>query len=230
MALTASIPQTEHAGSGIYEVPEAARYIKASSAGNALYAVKSHNLYRWLRRGVVAGTKSQGVTRDVFLSFEDLISMRVIVVLRNAGVSWSSIDQAQRWLREKTGMQWPFATEVLWTGQGEIFTAWSAGLVATGRHGQIALSLLQEHLLPIKDMTFSKTSQVAISWEPLHGIVLEPQIQFGAPCIKGTRIPTRTLFGMVEAGDSKEWVAKAFGISQEAVQAACDWETRLQAN
>ncbi len=79
-------------------------------------------------------------------------------------------------------------------------------------------------------MTFSKTSHMAISWEPLNGIVLEPQIQFGAPCIKGTRIPTRTLFGMVEAGDSKAWVAQAFGISQNAVQVACDWETRLQAH
>ncbi len=92
MALTASIPQTEHAGAGIYEVPEAARYIKASSLGNALYAVKSHSLYRWLRRGVVAGTESQESRRDIFLSFEDLISMRVIAVLRNAGVSWPSID------------------------------------------------------------------------------------------------------------------------------------------
>ena len=32
------------------------------------------------------------------------------------------------------------------------------------------------------------------------GVFLEPEIQFGAPCIKGTRIPTRTIVGMIEAG------------------------------
>ena len=61
-------------------------------------------------------------------------------------------------------------------------------------------------------LTFDTDTHMAISWEPMDGIVLEPLIQFGAPCIKGTRIPARTVGGMVKAGDSAEWVAQAFEI------------------
>ena len=70
---------------------------------------------------------------------------------------------------------------------------------------------------------------MASSWEPSDCVLLQPQIQFGAPCIKGTRIPTRTIFGMIEAGDSVEWVARAYRISKDEAQAAYDWENRIHA-
>ena len=228
MAVTESFSQTSQAFEGIYEVPEAARYIRASTYSDSVYVANSRKLYRWLRRGVSTLEIGKEPGADIFLSFEDLVSMRVIVALRQAGVTWSTIDQAVQWLQEKTGVRRPFATEVLWAGQGEIFTDWPKGLVSTGQYGQIALDFLQEHLKLVDDMVFSESSHMAVSWEPRVGIVLEPQIQFGTPCIKGTRIPTRTLSGMVEAGDSTEWVAEAFGIFQDQVQTACDWERCLQ--
>ena len=79
----------------------------------------------------------------------------------------------------------------------------------------MAFDLLREYLIPVHGLKFDSVSQVAISWEASDGVVLEPEIQFGAPCIKGTRIPTRTIVGMIEAGDSPEWVAQAYRISTE---------------
>ena len=154
--------------------------------------------------------------------------MRVINALRNAGVSLPAINQAQRWLQNETGIERPFATEFLWAGQGESFAEWSEDMVSIRRFGQIAFDFLQDYLTKVDDLRFSQSTGMANQWEPQQGIVLEPQVQFGTPCIKGTRIPTRTLSGMVEAGDSVEWVAAAFGLSQQEVQVACDWEIRLR--
>ena len=88
---------------------------------------------------------------------------------------------------------------------------------------QAALDMLREYVMP------NRSVMNHVSPEPFAGVVLEPQVQFGAPCVKGTRIPTRTIFGMIEAGDSPEWVAEAYEISTSEVQAAYDWESLLRA-
>ena len=200
----------------------------ATSRGDTKFSVDSRKLNRWLGKGLATSRFRQVTTAERLLGFEDLISLRVIAVLRKAGVSLSDIYDAQNWLQEETGVQRPFATENLWTGQGEVFAAWAEKLVSIGRHGQLALEFLRDQLIPVDDLVFDGTSHVAISWEPLSGIVLEPEVQFGAPCIKGTRIPTRTISGMIEAGDSLEWVAAAFEVSPSEVLAAREWESRLQ--
>ena len=228
MASAESIPQYVASFEGTYDVPEAARYIRASTDRVLSSPANSRKIYRWFRSGVPSSGTRRTSSSDIFLSFEDLISMRVINALRNAGVSLSTVRQARSWLQNDTGIERPFATEFLWAGQGEVFAEWSEDMVSIGRFGQIAFDFLQDYLTRVDDLRFSQSTGMANQWEPRHGIVLEPQIQFGTPCIKGTRIPTRTLSGMVEAGDSVEWVAAAFGLSQQEVQVACDWETRLR--
>ena len=213
---------------GIYDVPEVARYLKAAAHGNLIYSVSSAKLIRWIRRGIAAPDLVALSGMDLLIAFEDLVSMRVVAALRAARVRWSEIRSTERWLRQQTGAKRPFATEFLWTGQGQIFIDWTERLISASRHGQLALGILKEYLIPIHGLAFSDETHVATSWEPLDGILLEPQIQFGAPCVKGTRIPTRAISGMIEAGDSPEWVAKAYKISMVEVQAAYDWESRLR--
>lgn len=213
---------------GIYDVPETARYLRAAAHGERLYPVQSSKLIRWIRRGITSPDLVELGGRELLIGFEDVVSLRVIAALRAAGVSWPEIDRSGEWLRTATGSQRPFATDWLWTGQGEVFAEWCERLVAAGRGGQMALELLRSYLIPIHGLVFSPETHFATSWEPVHGVVLKPTIQFGSPCVKGTRIPTRTIAGMIEAGDSAEWVAASFDLSTAEVQAACDWEIRVQ--
>ena len=213
---------------GIYQVPEAARYLRAAKGADRAYPVNSAKLTRWIRRGLAAQYLPDSSGRSAVIAFEDLVSMRVIAVLRTAKVPWSEIDRTERWLREHTGARRPFAMEYLWPGQGQLFAEWGDHLVSGSRHGQMALDVLREYVIPVHDLVFSPSSQVATSWEPFDGVVLQPQVQFGAPCIKGTRIPTRAISGMIEAGDSEEWVQEAYNISKDEVRAAREWESRLQ--
>ena len=215
---------------GIYDVPEVARYLKAATHGGKVYPVDSPKLIRWIRRGLASPDLIDIPGAELLITFEDLVSMRVIAALRAAGVSWPAIRRGEQWLRKETGAQRPFATEIIWAGQGQVFSDWTDLLLSASRNGQTAFEMLRQYLIPIHGLKFSDSSQVATSWEPTADVLLEPQVQFGAPCVKGTRIPTRTIAGMIEAGDTVEWVAGAFQLTQSEVQAARDWEYRLRSN
>jgi len=214
---------------GIYDVPEAARYLKASEQGNAAYPVTSAKMIRWIRKGMTSPDLSKVTGREMLIAFEDLVSLRIVIALRGAGVGWAEIRRTKEWLCEQTGAERPFATEYLWTGQGQIFVDWTQRLISASRYGQLAFNVLRTYLIPVHGLAFSQETHMASSWEPFDCVLLQPQIQFGAPCIKGTRIPTRTIFGMIESGDSVEWVARAYRISVDEAQAAYDWENRINA-
>lgn len=214
--------------SGIYEVPEAARYLRASRMAEEVYRVTSRHLMRWIRRGLALPSLAEVPGRELLITFEDLVSMRVIAALRAAGVTWPKIYRAEDWLREHTGKPRPFATELLWTERSEVFAEFQKRLIAASRHGQLAMDILRTYLIPVHGLTFGE-EQVAISWGPREAILLHPLIQFGAPCIRGTRIPTRAVWGMVKAGDSMERLARSYGITAEEVRAAISWEDSLAA-
>lgn len=210
---------------GIYEAPEAATYLRASMKRTPLN-VTSTKLIRWIRLGLVLRDLIEIPGRELLITFEDLISMRVIAALRVAGVSFRKIYKAERWLREVTGYPRPFATELLWTERSDVFTELRNELIAASRSGQYAMDILRDYLIPIHGLTFDER-RVAASWEPYTGILLHPLIQFGAPCIKGTRIPTRSLWGMVKAGDSIELVTHSYGLEEDEVRKAVEWEDTL---
>ena len=229
MTQIAAAPPSMSEFAGVYDVPETARYLKAAAHAEQLYPVRSGTLIRWIRRGLASPGLSDVHGRELLIDFEDVVSLRVIAALRSVRVSWREIHHSGEWLRSETGVSRPFATDWLWTGQGEVFAGWCDLLVSGSRHGQLALGLLRDYLIPVHGLIFNQESRAATSWEPLNGVVLQPAVQFGSPCVKGTRIPTRTIAGMIEAGDSATWVASAFDLAPDQAQAACDWESRLRA-
>ena len=229
MTTTLIDPSASPVFEGVYDVPEVARYLKAAINGEQAYPVSSAKLIRWIRRGVAAPDLAGVHGQDLLIAFEDVVSMRVIAALRAVGIKWSEIDRTEQWLRKETGAARPFATESLWAGQGQLFVDWRQRLLSASRHGQLALGLLEEYLIPVSGLVFSETTHMATSWEPLDHVLLKPTVQFGAPCIKGTRIPTRTIAGMIDAGDPAEWVAGVYKLSLAEVKAARDWESALRA-
>ena len=67
---------------GIYDVPEAARYLRATSHAEELYPVSSRKLIGWIRRGLASPDLSDVEGRELLIEFEDLVSMRVVAALR----------------------------------------------------------------------------------------------------------------------------------------------------
>lgn len=218
---------TPAAFEGLYDVPNAARYLLASRMAEEAYPVTSRHLIRWIRNGLAHEALSNIPGRELLISFEDLISMRVIAALRSYGVTWPRIYATEDWLREFVGHDRPFATEAVWTTSNDVFSRFKSMIISASRHGQLAMEIMEEYLIPVSGLIFDHG--IADIWEARSLIVLDPEVQFGAPCIKGTRIPSRSVWGMVRAGDSPDLVKKAYRISQEELDAALAWEDGLAA-
>jgi uncharacterized protein (DUF433 family) len=213
---------------GIYDVPSAARYLIAGRMKREAYPVSSRTLIRWIRQGLALPQLAEVPSRELLITFEDLVSMRVIAALRAYGVSWPKIRRAEHSLRKRTGHGRPFATEYLWTDPtGDVFSEFSYNIITESRDGQLALDIIREYLIPINGLAFEEG--VASTWEPMSLVTFDPEVQFGAPCIKGTRIPTRAVWGMVQAGDTLESVERAYRITEDELRAALKWEDALAA-
>jgi uncharacterized protein (DUF433 family) len=140
---------------------------------------------------------------------------------------------AEQYLRDKTGYRRPFAVKQIWTDTANIFANLDQNVfLAASRHGQIAIpQLLGEYLQPVGDMTFDPHDHlfVAATWTPNIDITLNPLIQYGEPCITGTRIRTRILAQMIYGGDSPSYIEKAFNLTESQVNHGLEWENRLRA-
>ena len=212
---------------GLYEMTEAALYLRASRGADTVYRVNSTKLIRWIRKGLSDRQLVHVGGRDLLINFEDLISLRIIAALRSSGVSFKVIYDAERWLRDVYGYTQPFATEALWTEGSQVFIRMCDQLISASRRGQMAFELLRDWLIPVHGLAFDNDG-TALDWEPHKGVLLSPDVQLGAPCVKGTSIPTSAVWGMVEGGDSVEYVMRSYHLERQEVESAIEWENRLR--
>ena len=219
-------PMDSYKFTGLYEMSEASLYLRASREADRVYRVDSTKLIRWIRKGLSDRGLVDVTGADLLIGFEDLISLRVIAALRSAGISFKVIYEAEKWLRKVSDHPRPFATEALWTEGSQIFVQMCDRLIAASRAGQMAFELLKDSLIPVHGLAFDSHG-VVLGWEPRVGVLLSPDIQLGAPCVKGTSIPTSSVWGMIESGDSVEYVMRSYHIERQEVDSAIEWENEL---
>ena len=215
---------------GIYTASDAALYLEITMPETSALSVDAAKIRRWIRKGVADPAWRGAPVGNVLIDFEDLVSMRVIAALRSVDVSWPAIRKAEAWLREQTGARKPFATASLWHDAGDVYSEWSQQLIAASRHGQVAFDLLRDYIIPVHGLEFDDETKHAKWWEPKREIRLNPKIQFGSPCIAGTRVPTSVVYDSAMAGDPKESMVDDYGVTMEQVEAALDWEYRIRAD
>jgi uncharacterized protein (DUF433 family) len=110
------------------------------------------------------------------------------------------------------------------------------GWLSATRQGQYAMDFIKEWLRRLRrpldtglDLSFRKVNgrEVASTWVSYPYVLLNPLIQFGAPCIEGTRIPTAAVWSMFLGGDRPEALAKDYSVPLFKVQSALEWEKKL---
>jgi uncharacterized protein (DUF433 family) len=218
---------------GIYEVPEAGRYLYITAPQRPPHYSAIH---RWVKSGLPVPEARYIPAKELFLTFEDLISLRMVVALRIAGFSLQHVRRVHRWLVEVTGYPRPFALKDLWVSETDIFIEMESCLLSATRRGQYAMEFIKEWLRRLRrppkgalDLAFKDVSgkEIACSWMPHPYVVLDPLVQFGAPCIEETRIPTRAIWFMFLGGDTPEVIAKDYGVSLRKVQSGLEWERNI---
>jgi len=160
--------------------------------------------------------------------------MLVMKALREYGLKPRRIRSAERYLVEHLG-DYPLARSTIWTdGEHVLFnrpsplsTELPPKLEAADMGGQQAfVQLLRDYL---RKIDFDKKDGLARAWFPRERVKLDPRIQFGEPCVAGTRVRTSVLYSMHVAGDSVITLARSFDISGHDVSEALEWEKGLLA-
>jgi uncharacterized protein (DUF433 family) len=226
---------------GIYTIRDAALYLRSttpppliplrqwSPKGRQFIAPSSRHLAAWLRVGLNEHADRHVSRRGSVINFTDLIRLRMIVLLRSRGIPLPAIRRAEETARQLTHSPEPFVTEELWTSSTDIFLRFRDTLVAASKGPQMVMEFMEEYFTPVHHgLTFGH-SDIAESWRPMTGVLIDPKVQFGAPCIEGTRIQTEAVWSLYQAGDSVESLAEMYRVEHREIEAAIAWETTLAA-
>ena len=184
----------------------------------------------WSREGLGATDDKQPAGTTKFINFMELVSFRMIATMRACGISREDIKLAHSLLRARWGWKYPFAMQQMWVGAPDLFVEIDGAPVAVTRFWQSALGLMREFLIPVVNEHYGlsfDSKQQASSWSPSAGVLMDPGLQFGEPCIEGTRIPTETVWAFYQAGDSVDLLARMYDLAATQVTAAIEWEERL---
>ncbi len=213
---------------GIYGIPEAAIYLAHTSPFATGNSISPERLRYWIRTSVPIISPLNLPMPRRLISFNDLISMRMVAIMLSRHVQLEDIRAAEHYLRETFDLEHPFISREVWTLGSDVFIQLGSYLLSASKGGQQAMTFLQDWIQRVElDMNFDADDMVE-SWNPYTDITLDPKIQIGMPCISGTRIPTRSIWRKLRAGDSPEVLADLYDLSHSQITHVVEWETRLE--
>ena len=227
----ATISVTPAAYAGIYLPTEAASYLRATFR-QSQRPPTSRRIHSWITSRLIARHLARVSGRERVIDFADLISCQAIASFRAANISLQKIRKAEKYFRKLYRVDKPFARRAFWYSRRDIFAKLENVMVAGTRAGQLTLGGLSDWVDHLRvNISFAGEDDLAQAneWKPAPQISLRPNVQFGQPCLAGTRIPTWSLWSYVTAGDSVEYVAKAYHLKVADVEQAVEWENRLRA-
>jgi uncharacterized protein (DUF433 family) len=218
----------EYQFDGIYAPTEVAGYLLATMPVEQ-HPPTSRRIMRWIRYGLVATERRTAPGRDLVVNFEDLVTCQAITLLREAGFGLADILTTEHYFGREYGVPKPFAHRRFWYSGRDIFGRIDRWLVSGTKGGHIAWDFLDEWLTPPRvELGFSEETHRAAWWRPTLGVLLKPNVQFGQPCVEGTRIRTSSIWGYVNAGDSPAYLAEAYQVEVAAIERAVAWEERVR--
>ncbi len=215
---------------GIYGIPEAASYLSHTPPFTNGSNISIERLRYWVRTSVPIINPPDFPIARRLISFNDLISMRMVAVMRSRNIELKDIRAAERYIRKKFNIKYPFINRDVWTHGSSVFIQFEDYLLSASKYGQQAMDFLKDWIRKVEiDMAFDQNDYVQ-SWNPYADITLDPKIQVGMPCISGTRIPSRSIWRKLIAGDSPEILADLYNISASQIEHIIQWEKRFEHN
>ena len=183
------------------------------------------NVARWAQRGLSA---LEHRPRRSDYSFADLIGLFVVRNLLDVGLGLGEIRNAESYLRERYGLEHPFLSVELKTDGVDVFydaaPSIADQLTAANRWGQEVFEPTITRALT----GVGYKDGIASYWSPTAGVVLDPTIQFGEPCIEETGLTTRQLATLAQKSDVLPVeLAHRYRIPQLSVERALAFERKL---
>ncbi len=215
---------TEILGLGVYSPRQAARLVGSSA----------QEVLRWTRGSGPAeplwNAEYQYLDDTSELSFLDLVEVRVVRQLREAGVPLQSIRFAIKYSEEVLGISRPLSSLAFKTDGKEVLVdALEADgdflSLAKKRPGQKVFSRIIEQTL--RDLEY-EDGRVA-RWRPAatKSVILDPTRQFGDPILDQFGVSTAMLAAEHMGGNSISALSILYEIPKGDVRAAVEFERKL---
>lgn len=165
-------------------------------------------------------------------SFSDLISLFVVRELHKRGVSLTEIAKAEKHGRDRFGVDRPFVRyDVATDGRDVCFEAdldtnQPRSMESANKGGQrVLIEPIRDRLRSVR-YTEESADGLAYAWAPMKGVVLDPAVQFGAPVIAGTRVPTDDAADLAHDLGEKT-TANRLSLELAQIQVAVKFQQRL---
>lgn len=205
-----------------YQVKEAARYAQ----------ITSQTIRNWQRRG--EGSKPAVAQREKgkALSYFQLVEVAFVAVMRRMGLQLDLIKNARDYIAQNLNSEYPFVENRFKVQGARILMelhefdgkAPANRLIVVSHGGQLEWG----EMLGRKFEEFDYRKGFAVRWH-IAGrgspILIDPQIAFGAPQIKG--VPTWAIKGRQQAGESLADIADDFALEIPEVEKALQFEHEL---
>jgi uncharacterized protein (DUF433 family) len=180
-------------------------------------------------RGTRVGPALRGKRRYAPLSYLQLVEVAFVAPFRQRGVPLQRIRKARDYVAKVFGAEFPFAQyEFKTEGLHILMDAASVDpefedLIVADEAGQMAW----ERIVLERFDQFDYEEDLALRWHPRGRnipIIIDPRISFGAPILERTGTPTWVIRGRFEAGETAEEIEADFGVPQDDLQYALEFE------
>jgi uncharacterized protein (DUF433 family) len=230
-------------GIGIYSRVEAARLLRMTPprlrrwVGGYTYWLRDSAAEKSRRkRPPVIKTDLPVIDDAIALSFLELMELRVVKAIVDAGISLQHVRIAAQLASSRFETDHPFASRRVFTDGQAIFSAITDDLERSDvvrwkkeDIDQIIAGPLFDQFL--QEIEFDSTTSLARRWWPQGRncpILLDPKISFGAPVIAGTAVRTSVVARMAHRA-SVHAAAIAFELQLQQAEAALAFESELAA-
>lgn len=203
----------------LYSAADAARFLQLPVATVRAWAFGQRGFKAVLR----VPDRSPGM-----LSFKNLVELHVLAVLRREKrVSLGDVRKAMAALERQLGEAHPLLSSKLLADENRrLFIEILGRFVNVSDDGQVEMRAVIErylsrierdnHGIPVRLFPFT----TARPSEMARAVSIDPRVQFGKPCLSGTRIVTTILAERIKAGDTVEELAADYGRPQQEIEAA----------
>lgn len=177
------------------------------------------------------GGGHQRLGERYYVTFRDLMELRVINAFRSVGLRWPVIVRTAVYGRDRFETDYPFSDRRFQTDGREVFEWGVAGLEQVSGSGQLAFERV---VGPSLFEPLEYLDDAPVRWYPAEdwgeigigrSVVVDPKRSFGAPVVTDGHIPTSTLYwNFIAEGEDAELVARSYEISVDAVLRAVAFE------
>jgi uncharacterized protein (DUF433 family) len=187
------------------------------------------------RKPPIIKTDLPPIDNSIALSFLELMELRVVKSIVDAGIPLQHVRRAAKWAGEAFQTDHPFASRRVFTDGRSIFSAVSDDNppnVIKWQDGQmeqiIAGPIFDRYL---REIEFDPSTSLAYKWWPLgkaQPVILDPKVAFGAPVIEGTAVRTSIIARLARHASVKD-AAVAYELQLRQAEAAVSFEASLAA-